>query len=57
MAKTHALSFRVEPALKEGLERAATDDHRSLSSLIEKILSEWLQERDRPPARGRKPAA
>jgi hypothetical protein len=43
MAKTNALSFRVEPEVKEGLERAAKADRRSLSSLIEKILAEWLQ--------------
>lgn len=44
MAKTHALSFRVEPEIKEGLERAAQDDTRSLSSMIEKILADWLRE-------------
>ena len=43
MAKTHPLGFRVEPEIKEALERAAKDDHRSVSSLIEKILIEWLK--------------
>jgi hypothetical protein len=58
MAKTHPLSFRVEPEVKEGLEKAAKADRRSLSSLIEKILAEWLQERaEQIPIRGRKPDA
>lgn len=43
MAKTHPLGFRVEPEVKEALERAAKADHRSVSSLIEKILVEWLK--------------
>lgn len=45
MAKTHPLGFRVDPEVKAALERAAKDDHRSLSSLIDKILVEWLRER------------
>jgi hypothetical protein len=57
MAKTHALSFRVEPEIKEGLERAAKEDRRSLSSLIEKILAEWLQEHtDNAPIHPAKPS-
>jgi hypothetical protein len=55
MAKTHALSFRVEPELKSGLERAAQADRRSLSSLIEKILAEWMENYEATPARGAKP--
>lgn len=43
MAKTHPLGFRVEPEVKEALEKAAKADHRSVSSLIEKILVEWLK--------------
>lgn len=54
MAKTHALSFRVEPGLKSGLERAAQADRRSLSSLIEKILAEWVENHE-AAARGAKP--
>jgi predicted transcriptional regulator len=55
MAKTHALSFRVEPELKSGLERAAQADRRSLSSLIEKILAEWVENYEAPSARAAKP--
>jgi hypothetical protein len=31
-------------------EKAAADHHRSLSSLIEKVLADWLRKRDYPPA-------
>ena len=44
MAKTHPLGFRVEPEVKAALERAAKADRRSVSSLIEKILYDWLRE-------------
>lgn len=43
MAKTHPLGFRVEPEVKAALEAAAKADMRSVSSLIEKILVEWLR--------------
>lgn len=45
MVKTNPLGFRVEPALKEALERAARDDDRSVSSMVERILRAWLIER------------
>ncbi len=32
-------------SVKEAAERAAADDHRSLTSLIEKLLSEYLRGR------------
>jgi hypothetical protein len=44
MAKTHPLGFRVEPSIKEAIERAATADGRSVSNLIERILTSWLEE-------------
>ncbi|MCH2394322.1 hypothetical protein [Oceanibaculum sp.] len=43
MAKTHPLGFRVEPEVKAAVEKAAKDDLRSTSSMIEKILVEWLR--------------
>lgn len=43
MVKTNPLGFRVEPEVKEALERAAKADRRSVSSMVEKILVEWLQ--------------
>ncbi|WP_185755984.1 hypothetical protein [Brucella anthropi] len=45
MAKTNPLGFRVELETKEALEKAAKDDKRSISSLVEIILVEWLQEK------------
>lgn len=45
MAKTHPIGFRVEPEIKEALERAAKDDDRSVSSLVERILKIWLTEK------------
>ncbi len=43
MAKTPSLGVRVQPETKAALEKAAKDDVRSVSSLIEKILIEWLR--------------
>jgi len=40
--RTATIGFRVEPYVKEAAERAATKDRRSLSSLLEKILVEFL---------------
>lgn len=39
------VNLRLEPALKEAAEKAAEDDHRSLTSLVEKLLTEHLRER------------
>ncbi len=43
MAKTAAISVRVPESTKEALELAARADGRSLASLVERILSQWLQ--------------
>ena len=43
MGKTPSLGVRVQPETKAALEKAAKDDMRSISSLIEKILVEWLR--------------
>ncbi|MGB6118838.1 MAG: hypothetical protein WBF87_11505 [Mesorhizobium sp.] len=45
MAKTHPLGFRIERHLKEALVRAAKDDHRSVSSLVEILIEKWLTEK------------
>ncbi len=37
------LNLRIEPSLKEAAEKAAAADHRSLTSLIEKLLAEHLK--------------
>ncbi|MFG1414059.1 ribbon-helix-helix protein, CopG family [Xanthobacter sp. VTT E-85241] len=45
MGKTPSLGVRVQPETKAALEKAAKEDVRSVSSLIEKILTDWLRER------------
>jgi len=42
--KTLPISFRMPEDKKAALEQAAKDDVRSVSSLIEKILTHWLKE-------------
>jgi hypothetical protein len=43
MVKTPSLGIRVHPETKAALEKAAKDDMRSVSSLVEKVLVEWLK--------------
>ncbi len=45
MARTNPLGVRVEPDVKDALERAAKADDRSVSSLVERILKQWLTEK------------
>ena len=44
MVKSHSLGVRLQPEVKEALERAAKADVRSVSSMAEKILTDWLRE-------------
>ncbi len=39
------LNLRIRPSLKAAAERAAADDGRSLTSLIEKLLTDHLRDR------------
>ena len=41
--KSAQVNLRLSPRLKAAAEKAAADDHRSLTSLIEKLLSEHLK--------------
>ncbi len=41
--KSAQILIRVKPSLKKAAEHAAADDHRSLTSLIEKLLSDFLK--------------
>ena len=43
--KTAQIGFRISPEIKEAAEAAAADDHRSLASLIEKLLVAHLKKR------------
>jgi hypothetical protein len=44
MVKDAPLSFRIDAAMKAGLEQAAKADDRSVSGLVERILRAWLIE-------------
>jgi hypothetical protein len=37
------VSFRLRSEIKAAAEKAAADDHRSVSSLIEKVLADYLK--------------
>ena len=50
--KTAQFNMRMDPELKEVAEKAAAADRRSLSSLIEKLLSDYLKKKA-PPAKRR----
>lgn len=45
MVRSNPLGVRVAHDIKEALERAARDDDRSMSSLVERILKVWLTEK------------
>jgi hypothetical protein len=40
--KSHPVAVRLDPEMKEAAERAASDDSRSLSSLIRIALGAYL---------------
>jgi hypothetical protein len=52
MARTAAIGIRVEPEIKEAAERAAQKDRRTLASLMEKILIDWLEGNGHLPKAG-----
>lgn len=39
------LLIRIQPSLKATMEHAARDEARSLSGFVEKVVSDWLRER------------
>lgn len=43
--KTAQVNLRVDPKLKALADQAASDDQRSLTSLVEKLLTDYLRER------------
>jgi predicted HicB family RNase H-like nuclease len=43
--KTETLNIRIDQALKHAAEAAAKDDRRTLTSLVEKALEEYLRVR------------
>jgi hypothetical protein len=43
--KTSIITIRAEPHLKAAAEKAAMDDHRSLTQLVEKLLTDYLRDK------------
>lgn len=43
--KSAQVNLRLQPSLKEAAEKAAADDHRSLTSLVEKLLADYLRKK------------
>jgi hypothetical protein len=43
--KTGTFNLLIDPALKEAVEKAAAHDHRSVTSLVEKLLTDYLGRR------------
>ena len=43
--KTAQVNLRLQPTLKKAAEQAAAEDHRSLTSLIEKLLTDFLRKK------------
>ena len=54
MARTAAIGIRVPPEVKAAAEKAAAADRRSVASLVEKLLVEWLEQHGHLPADGQK---
>jgi hypothetical protein len=52
--KNAMINIRVDESLKEAAEHAAKEDHRTLTSLIEKLLTDHLKQVGHVP--GGKPA-
>ncbi len=47
--RSKQILIRIRPSLKTAVEAAAADDHRSLSSLIEKLITDYLRKKGRLP--------
>jgi hypothetical protein len=52
---TTPTSMRLDPDVKAALGRAAEDDDRSVSSLIQRVLKAWLAEHGYLPRSGGRP--
>jgi hypothetical protein len=47
--------IRVEPKTKVAIEKAAADEQRSVSNLVERVMTEWLRQNGYLPERTKKP--
>lgn len=50
MARTAALSIRVEPDIKAAVEKAAEDDGRTVAQWVERLILKALREQNYLPA-------
>ena len=41
--KTTTLTFRIKPALKEGLRAAAVREHRSIANMVEVLIRDYCK--------------
>ncbi len=41
ICKTTTLSFRIKPMIKEALRTAASQEHRSLSNMVEMLIIDY----------------
>jgi hypothetical protein len=48
---TEHIALRMEPALREALERAAAQERRPLSHLMRNVLSDFVRQMDRSRSR------
>jgi hypothetical protein len=48
--KTAHLQIRLEPSMKAAIERAAKDDQRTVTSLLEKLVTDHLRQLGRLPS-------
>lgn len=51
-SKSAVVGLRMDPVLKEAAMQAASDDHRTLTSLIEKLLTDYCRDRGYLPSFG-----
>jgi len=47
--KTAQVNLRIDPHLKAAADKAAAEDQRSLTSLIEKLLTDFLKKNGHLP--------
>jgi len=50
-----SILFRMQPELRAALEKAAHDQNRSLSNLVETLLDEWAKKNGYLKAKPKKP--
>jgi len=43
-AKTTTLTLRIDPAVKEALRKAAKQEHRSITNMVEVLIRDYCQQ-------------